>query len=225
MKHLWNLARRSTQAGASGNPGRGSASLATITVLALGSALLCSFSGDAPTAPNSGSTDAFSGGGSGDETVGTLPTFDGGPVLDIQRNGRIVRPSLYVQGPVDAVLSAVVDLRGDERVLAQPMPAGELRLVFLGTAQVTFDRNAFASSALDVGVAVPANAVVQRSGAFWNGQNLPWWTYVYELPVAEFTQSGLLDQAPVVAGLQTSAGSTLVRAQSNPDFVTLVQRR
>ncbi|MCY2961260.1 MAG: hypothetical protein NTY35_13950 [Planctomycetota bacterium] len=205
--------------------GRGLSSVAVLAFVLLGAGALSGFGGDAPTTPGGAGANSFGAGGGDDETVGTLPAFDGGPTLDVQRRGRITRPSLYVQGSVDEVLSSAVVVRGDRRVLAQPMPGGQLRLVFLGDAQIGFDRNAFHAAQLQVGVTVPDGHAVLRSAAAWNGQSIGTWTYVYELPIAQFEAAGLLDQAPVLAGVATAHGATSVRAQASVDFVTLTQRR
>lgn len=218
MKNLLRCARGQAS-------GRGLSTLAITAFVLLGAGALSGFSGDAPNAPGSGAGASTYGGGGDDETVGTLPTFDGGPTFDLLRHARITRPSLYVQGTVDEVLSSAVVVRGDRRVLAQPMPGHELRLVFLGDAQISFDRNAFHAASLRVGVAMPENSTILRSAAAWNGQSIGTWTYVYELPIAEFEASGLLDQAPVLAGVATTQGATAVRAQASFDFVTLTQRR
>ncbi len=182
-----------------------------------------------PNAPgldgDSSSESTSAGGGGDDETVGTLPISGAGDTLVVLRAARITRPSLYIQGSVDEVLSNAVFARGDRRVLAQPMSNGELRLVFLGDAQVGFDRNGFQAANLRVGVVVPQGASILRSGAAWNGQALSTWTYVYELPIAQFEANGLLDQAPVLAGISTSQGSTSVRAHASFDAVVLTQRR
>lgn len=219
MKNFLRFAR-------GGASGRGLSTLAMTAFVVLGAGGLSGFGGDAPNAPGSGAgATTYGGGGGDDETVGTLPTFDGGPTFDLLRYARITRPSLYVQGTVDEVLSSAVVVRGDRRVLAQPMSGGELRLVFLGDAQISFDRNAFHAASLRVGVALPDNSTILRSAAAWNGQSIATWTYVYELPIAEFEASGLLDQAPVLAGVSTTLGATAVRAQASFDFVTLTQRR
>lgn len=222
MKNFLRFAR-------GGSPGRGLAPLASLALVVLGAGVLSGFGGDSPEAPagaNSGSTSGgFGAGGGDDETVGTLPAFDGGPTFDVLRYARLARPALYVQGAVDEVLSSAVVVRGDRRVLAQAMPGGELRLVFLGDAQIGFDRNAFHAANLRVGVVVPDGQPILRSAAAWNGQVLPLWTYVYELPIAQFEANGLLDQAPVLAGVSTAQGLTSVRAQASLDFVTLTQSR
>lgn len=204
--------------------GRGASSLLASAMLVLAAGFLTS--GDSPNAPGvaGGAAGSASAGGD-DETVGTLPISGGEGSLDVLRKARILRPSLYIQGSVDEVLSNTVFVRGDRRVLAQPMSNGELRLVFLGESQVGFDRNGFHSANLRVGVVVPQGASILRSGAAWNGQSLSSWTYVYELPVAQFEASGLLDQAPVTASISTSQGSTSVRAHANPDVVVLMQRQ
>ena len=209
----------------------GGLSLAALTLLLLGAGGSSAYgspqggSGSGGAGGGGGAPSFSGGGGGGDETVGTLPSYNGGPVLDIRRHARIVRPSLYVQGPVNDVLSAAVDARGDRRVLAQPMPGGELRLVFLGDVQVGLDRNSFHAAALRVGVVTPDASPVLRSAASWNGQDLPTWTYVYELPIAQFEASGLLDQAPVLAGVATAQGVMRYRASANADMVVLTQRR
>jgi len=206
--------------------GRCLSSLTLTASVLLGVGALSGFGGDAPTAPGPGAgASTFGGGGGDDETVGTLPSHYGGSIFDIQRYARITRPSLYVQGSVDDVLSSAVLVRGDRRVHAQTMPGGELRLTFLGDAQVGFDRNAFHAANLRVGVSLPETSTVLRSGAAWNGQSISTWTYVYELPIAQFEANGLLDQAPVLAGVSTTHGATSVRAQASPDLVTLTQRR
>lgn len=219
MKNFLRFARESAS-------GRSCSSLALLAFVVLGAGAATGFSGDAPNAPGAGAgATTYGGGGGDDETVGTLPTHAGDSMLDLVRNARIVRPSLYVQGSVDDVLSAVVVVRGDRRVAAQAMPGGELRLVFLGNAQIGFDRNAFHAASLRVGVVVPEQATVLRSAAAWNGHVISTWSYVYELPVAQFESSGQLDQAPVQAGVSTTQGSTSVRAQASFDFVTLTQVR
>lgn len=223
MKHLLRfMGGRNVRPGSGKRPlGRLSTLVAgTFVVLAAGA--VSSFGDGSPNSPNSGS---FGAGGGDDETVGTLPTYDGGPVLDVRRHARLTRPSLYVQGAAGDVLSAVVGVRGDNDVLAQAMPGGQLRVVFLGEAEVAFDRNAFHAASLRVGVTVPDGAPVLRSAAAWNGQSIGSWTYVYELPVAQFEANGLLDQAPVLAGVVTTQGSTAVRAGATADVVTLAQRR
>lgn len=208
--------------------GRGVAPLASLALVLLGAGVLSGFgsgSPETPGGPNAGSTSGGFGAGGGDETVGTLPAYDGGPTFDMLRYARIARPSLYVQGSVDEVLSSAVVVRGDRRVLAQAMPGGELRLVFLGDAQVGFDRNAFHASNLRIGVVVPDGQPILRSAAAWNGQVISTWTYVYELPIAQFESNGLLDLAPVLAGVSTPQGLTSVRAQASVDLVTLSQVR
>ncbi len=206
--------------------GRCLSSLVLTAFVLLGAGVLSGFGGDAPNAPGSGAgASTFGGGGGDDETVGTLPTYNGGSAFDILRHARITRPSLYVQGTVDEVLSSAVVVRGDRRVLAQTMPGGQLRLTFLGDAQVGFDRNSFHTANLRVGVTVPENSTVLRSAAAWNGQSISTWTYVYELPIAQFEANGLLDQAPVLAAVSTTQGATSVRAQASPDLVTHPQRR
>jgi hypothetical protein len=215
--------------------GRARTSLATLALALLGSFTLAGAGGDTLGPPtnngtgpgNSGPDDAFAGGGGDDETVGTLPTFDGGPTFDLMRNARTARPLLYVQGSADAVLSSALVVRGDHRVFAQAMPSGELRLVFLGDVQVSFDRNGFHAGSLRVGVAIPEGAPILRTNAVWNGQSIAngWWSYVYELPIAQFEANGQLDQAPVFAGVTTPQGSTAVRAHATVDLVTLSQRR
>ena len=203
--------------------GRGSSAMLSAALLVLGAGLLTS--GGLPSAPDTGGGFNGSAGGGDDETVGTLPNFDGEDTFDVLRYARITRPSLYVQGPVDEVLASAIAVRGDRRVLAQPMSNGELRLVFLGDAQISFDRTGFHAASFRVGVVVPQGASILRSAAAWNGQALSTWTYVYELPIAQFEANGLLDQSPVVAGVSTTQGSTMVRAQANVDLVTVTQRR
>ncbi len=207
---------------------RGIASLAVLTLLLLGASGLSAFAGpDNGSGTGGGGTgpSMSGGGGGGDETVGTLPSIDNGSVLDVRRFGRIVRPSLYIQGAPDDVLSAALVARGDRRVLAQPMPGGELRLVFLGNVQVGLDRDSFHNAALRVGVVLPESSSALRSFASWNGQELPSWTYVYELPIAQFEANGLLDQAPVLAGVATAAGAMRYRASASPNLVVLTQGR
>jgi len=203
---------------------RGASSLVASAVLVLAAGFLTS--GGDPNAPGlaGGSEGPTSAGGGDDETVGTLPIAGDQDTFIVLRAARITHPSLYIQGSVDEVLSNAVFVRGDRRVLAQPMSNGELRLVFLGDAQVGFDRNGFHTANLRVGVVVPQGASILRSGAAWNGQALSTWTYVYELPIAQFEANGLLDQAPVLAGISTSQGSTSVRAQASLDAVVLTQR-
>lgn len=202
--------------------GRGSSAVLSAALLVLGAGLLTSTGN--PSAPGAGGGFNGAAGGGDDETVGTLPNFEGEGTFDVLRYARITRPSLYVQGSVDEVLSSAISVRGDRRVLAQPMSNGELRFVFLGDAQIGFDRNGFHAASLRVGVVVPQGASILRSAAAWNGQALSTWTYVYELPIAQFEASGLLDQSPIVAGVSTTQGSTMVRAQANVDLVTLTQR-
>jgi len=202
---------------------RGASSALASAMLVFAAGFLTS--ADNPNAPGlaSGAGGSTSAGGD-DETVGTLPINGGEDSFDVLRAARILRPSLYIQGSVDEVLANAVFVRGDRRVLAQPMSNGELRLVFLGAAQVGFDRSGFHAANLRVGVVVPQGAAVLRSSAAWNGQALSTWSYVYELPVAQFEANGLLDQAPVTAGISTSQGSTSVRAHANVDLVVLTQR-
>lgn len=190
----------------------------------LGIGTLAARGNDGPGRPGTDSGPSSFGGGD-DETVGTLPIFGGGSTLDVRRHARITSPSLYIQGSVDDVLSAAVSVRGDRRVLAVPMWNGDLRLVFLGEAQIGFDRNAFHAAQLDVGVIVPESSTVLRSGASWNGQSLGTWSYVYELPIAQFEANGMLDQAPIHAAISTTHGATSVRANANVDLVTLTQLR
>jgi hypothetical protein len=207
---------------------RGSASLVALTLLLLGASGSSAFAGpeNGTGTGGGGGTPSFSGGGGGgDETVGTLPSVNGDDVLDIRRFARIVRPSLYIQGHRDDVLAAAVAARGDRRVLVQPMPGNELRVVFLGDVQVGFDRNSFHVAALRVGVVAPESSPILRSGASWNGQDLPTWTYVYELPIAQFEANGLLDQAPILAGVATAQGVMRYRAHANVDMVVLTQGR
>ncbi|MBL8863266.1 MAG: hypothetical protein JNK02_14815 [Planctomycetes bacterium] len=209
--------------GAARAAGRG---LVLAVLIGCGAGLVSGFNADAPTSPGSGNPSFSAGGGGGDETVGTLPSTNGGSTLDVLRFGRLVRPSLYVQGPIDALYGALVGVRGDRRVLAHPQPNGELRLVFVGDAQIVFERDALISGGLDVGVALPAAASILRSGALWNGQDLSWSTSAQALPIAHFAASGLLDQAPVVAAVATAEhGRTRVRAQGGAGLVVLTQMR
>jgi len=230
MKTFFRSLRASGAARGRAASARGIASLAVLTLLLAGASGLSAFAGP-DNGPGSGTggggaPPSFSGGGGGgDETVGTLPSVGNGPVLDIRRLGRITRPSLYIQGPIHDVLSAAVVVRGDRRVLAQPMSGGELRLVFLGDVQVGLDRQSFHVAALRVGVALPESSSALRSFASWNGQELPSWTYVYELPIAQFEANGLLDQAPVLAGVQTAAGVMRYQASAQPELIVLTQGR
>lgn len=225
MKHLLGIASgRADRPATTRSPLARLSTLVASTFAVLVVGALSSF-GEGPNTPGSGTTSGFGAGGGDDETVGTLPTYDGGPVLDVFRNARLTRPSLYVQGRVDEVLSGVLTVRGDNDVLAQAMPGGELRLVFLGDAEVGFDRHSFHAANLRVGVTVPDGAPVLRSAAAWNGHAIGSWTYVYELPIAQFEANGLLDQAPVLAGVVTTQGATSVRAGANTDLVLLRQRR
>lgn len=214
--------------------GRGRVSIVSLMLVLSGAFTLLSAGGDiltpppghpSSTGPGCGSGGCAAGGGGDDETIGTLPTFHGGPTFDWMRFGRVDRPLLYVQGSPEAVLTSAAYLVGNPSVLGQAMPNGELRLVFVGRVEVAFDRSAFHAAALKVGVAIPERLPILRTNAMWNGNAIgPWWTYVYELPIAQFEANGFLDQAPVLAGVTTPLGSTLVRARANSDFVTLTQR-
>lgn len=213
--------------------GRGRVSLVALMLVLSGAFTLASAGADvlgpppgqpSSTGPGCGSG-GCAGGGGDDETIGTLPTFHGGPMFDWMRFGRVDRPLLFVQGSANEVLSSAAYLLGDPSVIAQSMPNGELRLVFVGGVEVAFDRLAFHAASLKVGVVIPDGMPILRTNAMWNGNSIgPWWTYVYELPIAQFEANGFLDQAPVIAGVTTPVGSTVVRARANVDFVTLTQR-
>lgn len=214
--------------------GRGRSSFAAAALLAFGAVAVARGGGDSPRAPNgsgpgsgnSSGCGGFGAGGGDDETVGTLPTHAGGPTFDLVRHARAKRPLLFVQGTPAAVLSSAVVVRGDNHVLAQAMPGGELRLVFLGDCQVSFDRIGFHHGSLGVGVAIPEGSPILRTHAEWNGISIgAQWTYVYELPIAQFEANGLLDLAPIVAGVTTAEGTARVRAQASADLITLTQLR
>jgi len=207
---------------ARGAAGRALSSLATALLVLAGAGWLSAFEeGGGPTS-NHGAFSAGGGGGD-DETVGTLPSHDGRDLLDLSRFRRIRSPSVWIQGPVDEVMSSALAARGDRRAFVQPMPDGELRLVFPGAIEVAFDRTLVQETNLRFGIAVPSHATVLRDMASWNGQELPW-EYVYELPISQFGAAGLLDASPIVAGVQSTAGRARVSISATGTLIVLNQR-
>ncbi len=204
-------------------PGRGVRLTASLAFVLLGAGALCSFNGQDAPGLGSGTGESFAAGGGDDETVGTLPSQDGRPVLDLSRYQRLWKPALYVQGPASEVLGSVVLAEGDRRALVMNLPGGEVRLLFPGSVSVGFDRILFRSAQMRVGVTVPEGALSMRASAAWAGRAFPWQVHA-ELPVGAFETAGYLDAGPIVAGLVTSVGTTAVRISATQDLLILSQR-
>jgi hypothetical protein len=97
-------------------------------------------------------------------------------------------------------------------------------VVLLGAVQVGYDRNGFDAAGLEIGVTVPRSAQVLRSGASWNGQRFAW-SAAQSLPIGGMEAAGLLDSAPLVAGVATTVGATRLVVRTNPDMVWVTQLR
>lgn len=202
-------------------PGRGGSVLASLA-LACVAPLLCSF--ETPGGGPTGDGSFGSGGGGGDdETVGTLPSVNGPGGLDVRRYLRIQKPSLFVQGPTQTILSCVIAARGDVRALAQPMGHGELRLVLAGDVQVALDRGGFQALGLRVGVVLPQGQQLAWASAAWAGRALPFGRATLDLPVLQLDAQGRLAASPLVAGVATRAGRTAVSVRASSDLLILTQ--
>ena len=138
---------------------------------------------------------------SDDETLGTLPSVGAGTFdLDLLRQWRDARPSVYVEGPANEVFGALLHVEGQGTVGIADAGSGRIRFTLLGDLKATFERAAFLESgAIRVGVSLQspiANVAVLRwAGATAHLGTLP--VGATELPLAGMAANGAIDFAPI----------------------------
>jgi len=214
----------------SNRPGSGRFSIAALGVL-LASACLASLAtaadGSEVNRPGGGSNGGNNGGGAADdETVGTLPSSHADGWFDLYRNVLVQRPRMYVEGRLDDIQSSILALRGSNDVLVQDQGSGIARLVFLGDAQVVFDRDMFHLFAFNTGVVVPRPALGSDSILQWGGNSATHQflsASTYALPIAAMESSGGLDRAPMRFMTSFAGRRTVLGSRADSAFVVLTQ--
>ena len=159
--------RNQERANTSG-PGRGwTRALLAVTAFALGMLLpgraeaTGQGGGNGQSAPGAG-TDR----GGDDETIGTLPIVGNRGQLDFVRMMRDVRPTFFLEGNFDEILSVIVGCDGVGRVSVEGLPDGRSRLRFHGRIDLQLDRQLMQAAGVELGVCVPP---AFRGARAWSG--------------------------------------------------------
>lgn len=174
--------------------------------------------------PGGGSAFGAGGtGGGGDESVGTLPVTLSGSGLEFRREGTITRPSLFVEGNYFQIIDSVLAARGHGIVLVQSLDpvTGWSRFVFLGEAQVTFDRQMLGLAPVRIGLAMPreANETLRLGNRTQSSSTVGW----IDLPIMPLLSSGTLEHAPFQAVASSGRAATRIWAHATPDVLVLTQ--
>ncbi len=163
------------------------------------------------------------GGGGGDETVGTLPVTLSGSGLEFRRQGTVTQPALFVEGNYFQIVDSVLAARGHGIVLVQSLDpvTGWSRLVFLGEAQVTFDRQMLALAPVRLGMAIPrqADATLQWGNRSSSSSAVG----LIDLPIVALLASGTLEHTPFQAFAGSGRTGTRIWANATPDVLVLTQ--
>jgi len=101
-------------------------------------------------------TIAWAGAGAGHETIGTLPMVGGNGSIAIVRNRASVKPSLYLEGRYDEILSVLSHSQGRGLMSVESLGGERVRCVFHGRLAIGLDMNLLAMTRIRMGIHVPA---------------------------------------------------------------------
>lgn len=105
------------------------------------------------TASQSNNDSIYSG---DDETIGTLPMLGGNGSIAIVRNRASVKPSLYLEGRYDEILSVLSHSQGRGLMSVESLGGERVRCVFHGRLAIGLDMNLLAMTRIRMGIHVPA---------------------------------------------------------------------
>lgn len=160
------------------------------------------------------------GRGGDDETIGTLPIVGNHGQIDIVRWMRDVRPSFYLEGQFDEILSVISGCDGFGRVSVEALADGRSRLVFHGRLEVRLDRQLMQAACVDVGAFVPATFRGATAWSGWSGNLTPLGalrTGDLALPVGMLDANGAVFGSPWnLAARSSSYGCYRLQAWADP---------
>lgn len=165
---------RNQQRANTSGPGRGwtrallAATALTLGVLLPGRAEATGQGGNGQSSPGVG-TDR----GGDDETIGTLPILGNRGHLDFVRMMRDVRPTFFLEGNFDEILSVIVGCDGVGRVSVEALADGRSRLRFHGRIEVQLDRQLMQAAGVELGASIPSTFRGARAWSGWAGQLTP----------------------------------------------------
>lgn len=139
------------------------------------------------------------GRGGDDETIGTLPILGNGGQLNLVRRMRDVRPSFYLDGHFDEILSVIAGCEGHGRVSVEPLPDGRSRLTFHGRIELRLDRQLMQAAGVELGTCVPATFGGVPAWSGWSGSLAPLGLLragSFALPVASLDANGSIQASP-----------------------------
>jgi hypothetical protein len=164
-----------------------------------------------------------------DEPQSAPPASSDDENIDISRLAFDSRPSIFIQGNIDAVYNAFLDLQGIGGVsmeLLDPV-AHTARFTFHGNIALYLDPLSIVEGNLLVGIAVPRSMGSALSITSWGGRsgapsNLNSGHQV--LPLAGMNASGALAAHPLHVSIFGSNGSvSSIQAASSPELIVLTQ--
>lgn len=165
----------------------------------------------------------------GDETIGTLPMFQSGSLLELVRGFPITRPSLFIEGNLDEVLNLIAFAHGMPRVEVVPLDDDwqHVRLVFIDEVLLAIDRLAVQGADVQFGMWLPEE-VPYAPVHFTFGGRTCFLEQPQEpnlaLPLPYLCQSGALLGSPLALEVPGSFGPSGLMAVADADFLYLVQR-
>lgn len=166
----------------------------------------------------------------GDETIGTLPIWNTGGLLELHRGLPILRPSLYLEGDLYELQNLIAWVGGSARAEVVPLDANwqRVRLVFVDQVLLAMDRLTVQGTDVQFGLWMPqSTAQLQPLLTFGERQfalPLPEASRL-ALPIRELSISGALEGSPLRVECQSPLGPGALLAGANQDFLLLAQRQ